>query len=486
MKNFLSFFILLSLSLLLACSSSSDPGNEGSNSSEGGESGSAPVISRDLEEIREDGKLKALITYSATSYFLYRGQPLGYEYELLQRLAEHLDLELELVISNDLDNFSEDLKSGKVDIVAHGLAITSARKKQVAFSDYLYLTKQVLVQKKPDNWRKMSWASVQKTLIHDPIELIGDTVSVRKNSSYFERLQNLSQEIGGKIVIDTLDGSLSTDEIIKKVVDGEIEYTIADKNLASINASYYPILDIDVPVSFSQRIAWALRPNSKELLAAVNDWVKAERKETAYYVIYNKYFRNKRNFRRRVKSVFYSLNNDQISKYDELIQQHAERIGWDWRLVASLVYQESRFDPTAKSWAGAAGLMQMMPATAKALGVTNRSNVEQNLRGGTNYLDKLYNRFENVSDSTERIKLAMASYNCGYGHVRDAQRLAEKRGLDKNRWEDNVEKMILELSYPRNYNKPFIKYGYVRGQEPYNYVDQIFKRYDHYTTFIES
>ena len=331
----------------------------------------------------------------------------------------------------------------------------------------------------------MKWSAIERALVHDAIELIGDTVSVRKNSSYYRRLKNLSREIGGEIVIDTLPGNLSTDEIIKMVVDGKIKYTVADDNIASINASYYHILDIDVPISFSQRIAWAVSPNATELLAAANDWLKQMKDEVDYYVIYNKYFRNRRDFRKRVQSDFYSLTNNRISRYDEIIKSNAESIGWDWRLIASLIYQESRFDPKASSWAGAGGLMQLMPSMAEEFSVKNRQDPEQSIKGGMAYLTRLWNNFEMVEDSVQRIKFTMASYNCGYYHVLDARKLAEMNGLDKNRWDGHVEEMILELSYPDNYNKPGIKYGYVRGIEPYTYVEQIFERYEHYQKFIE-
>jgi membrane-bound lytic murein transglycosylase F len=444
-----------------------------------------PAKARSLKEIKEDGKLKALTTYSGTSYFLYRGQPMGFEYELLDRFADNLGVELEIVVSQNIDQMLNELNKGHIDLVAHGMTITSGRKKIVKFTDYLYLTHQVLVQKKPDNWRQMKWSAIESELIHDAIELIGDTVSVRKNSSYQKRLENLSKEIGGEIIIDTLAGNLSTDEIIKMVVDGKIKYTVADNNIASINASYYHILDIDVPVSFSQRIGWAINPTANELLNEVNTWLKNMKKEVDYYVIYNKYFKNKRDFRKRIQSDFYSLTNNRISKYDELIKAHADSIGWDWRLVASLIYQESRFDPKASSWAGADGLMQIMPSIAEELGVNNQLNPEESIKGGTKYLKQLWNNFEEVEDSVQRLKFTMASYNCGYYHVQDARRLAEMNGLNTNRWDDHVEEMILELSYPDNYNKPEIYYGYVRGIEPYTYVKQIFERYEHYAQFIE-
>ncbi len=443
------------------------------------------AVKRDLDDIKKDGKLKALLTYSATSYFLYRGEPMGYEYELLSQLADHLDLDLEIIVVKDLDKMLYNLTQGEVDIVAHGLAITSERKKYVAFTEPLYVTKQVLVQRKPDNWRRMTLDNIKDQLVQDPLDLIGDTVSVRKNTNYYDRLKNLSKEIGGEIFIDILDGYLSTDEIIKMVADDVIKYTFANENLAHINASYFPMLDIETPVSSSQRIAWTIRTNSPMLLEATNKWLKNQKKKTEYNYLYNKYFKHKSHFKRRANSDFYSLNNEQISVYDDIIKAHANKIGWDWRLVASLIYQESRFKPQDSSWAGAAGLMQMMPATAEELGVTNRLDPKDNIRGGTKYLKQLYDNFEEVQDTIQRVKFTLASYNCGYYHVKDAQKLAEFYKLDKNVWDRQVESMILALRYPKDYNKDFIKYGYVNGFEPFKYVFEIFERYDHYTKFIE-
>jgi membrane-bound lytic murein transglycosylase F len=177
-------------------------------------------------------------------------------------------------------------------------------------------------------------------------------------------------------------------------------------------------------------------------------------------------------------------STEEISPYDDLIQTHAENIDWDWRLVASLIYQESRFDPNNSSWANAKGLMQLMPETAEELGVKDRSDPVQSIKGGTKYLNQIWKSFENITDSIQRTKFTMASYNCGLYHVKDAQKLATDRGLDALVWDDNVEDMILALSHPKNYNDPIIKYGYVRGEEPYNYVNQIFERYAHYTQFI--
>jgi membrane-bound lytic murein transglycosylase F len=440
---------------------------------------------KDLEAIKEDGVLHAITIYSSTSYFLYRGTPMGFEYELLQRLAKDLELELKITVAEDINDLFNMLNNGEGDLIAYGLTITEPRKSLVNFTENHYVTHQALVQRMPDNWRSLPAYKIEREVISNTLELINDTVWVRENTSYSQRLQNLQDEIGAKIPIEHIEGNIPTDEIIRMVVDGEIERTVADYNIASINKTYYPILHIDTRISFSQRIAWAVRQNSPELLEVLNQWIAKEKKSDAYYVIYNKYFKNRKSYRGRVQSDFYSKNSNKISKYDAIIKESASKIGWDWRFLCSQVYQESRFDPTAKSWAGAGGLIQLMPATAKALGVNDSFDPVQNINGGVKYLSKMQESFDHVKDPIQKKKFMLAAFNCGAGHVFDAMRLTEKNGKDPNVWDENVEEYILKLADKKYYLDDVVKYGFVRGTEPYNYVRDIFLRYEHYKQFIQ-
>ena len=439
---------------------------------------------KDLESIKEDGVLNAITIYNSTSYFLYKGMPMGFEYELLSRLADDLDLDLKITVADDIDDLFDMLNNGEGDLIAYGLTITKPRKNLVSFTKSHYVTHQALVQRMPNNWRSLPGYKIDKQLISNTLELINDTVWVRENSSYAERLKNLQDEMGAEIPIEHIAGNKTTDEIIKMVVDGEIDRTIADYNIAAVNKTFYPILDIDTRISFSQRIAWAVRQNSPELLKAINKWIEKEKKLDDYYVIYNKYFKNKKSYRGRIASDFYSKNGNKISRYDEIIKANAAKIGWDWRFLCSQVYQESRFDTRSKSWAGASGLIQLMPATAKEVGVSNSFNPEQNVRGGVKYLDRVRDRFETVEDSIQKVKFTLAAFNCGPGHVLDAMRLAEKNGKDPNVWDNNVEDYILKLTEKKYYLDDVVRHGYVRGSEPYNYVRDIFLRYEHYKKFI--
>lgn len=465
---------------LLSCNSSSTV-----NTDDSIEKDTAQLaVDFDLDKIKKRDTLKAITIFGPTSYFLYRGKAMGFEYEILEDLASKLDLHLELVVSRNIDDLFEKLNNGDGDLIAYGLAITSMRNKIVDFTIPYTTYHQVLVQRKPDNWRSLSYKAKQSALIKDVTELGGKTISIRENSSYYERLLNLSEEIGDSIGIQFVPGEYSTHEIIQKVSEGEYQFTIADNSIAQLNNSYYSNLDISIPVSFSQKIAWAIRKNSPQLRNTLDSLLQEYIGSARFNIIYNKYFESNKSFKNRISSNYYTINTGKISPYDDLIKLNADRIDWDWLLVSALIYQESQFDPKAGSWAGARGLMQIMPVTATELDVKNTHDPEQSIKGGTKYLKILYDRWSSIPDSIQRIKFAMASYNCGYGHVQDAQRLAKKDGGNEFVWDAGVDEYILKLSKPRYYNRPEVVYGYARGSEPYNYVRNIFDRYEEYKEMV--
>ena len=440
-------------------------------------------INYDLDSIVNSGVLRVITTYSPTGYFLYKGETMGFEYEMFKRLADHLDISLEIVLAKNVDSVISMLNRGEGDIIALGYTITSDRKENVSFTDPYMITHQSLIQKKPDNWRKMTRDNIKEAMATDIIDLINDTVSVRQNSSYYLRLKELTNELGDSIFIDVLPGEMSDEQIIKMVSEGEIKYSIIDNHKASIHKSYFPNIDTDTPVSLSQRIAWAVRKTSPDLLAVINQGLTVIKRKPDYNMIYEKYFENKRQFHKRLDSEYYTGTTGKFSKYDEMVKKYSAELGWDWILVKSLIYQESMFNPGNKSWVGASGLMQLMPATAKEMGISNINDPEQNIKAGSKYLTRMYSYWDQIPDSVQRIKFAMASYNCGYGHIKDAQNLAIKYGKDSLVWDQGVDYYVLNLSKEKFYNDPVVNYGYARGNEPYEYVKDIFERYKNYKTF---
>ena len=438
----------------------------------------------DISKIKKRGKLIVITDFNSIDYFIYRGQPLGYHYELIKQFAESIGVELEIKISHNLETTFEALNNRDCDIIAMGLTVTKERKKIMQFTKPLLRTRQVLVQRKPKDWHKFSRKQLEDTLIRSALELINKKIVVEKNSAFCDRLRSLSDEIGDTIEFIGDDEHL-TDELIKKVSEGEIDYTISDEHVAMVNQTYYNNIDIKMPISFEQNIAWAVRKESKNLLAEINKWLVDYKSDRKYVWIYNKYFKNSRT-RQIANSEYNSAQGGRISVFDDLLKQKSDIVGWDWRLLASLVYTESRFNTTAESWAGAYGLMQLMPVTASRFGVTKESPPSANIIAGIKYLKWLDKYYQDIiPDSAERVKFVLASYNAGAGHVEDARTLAEKNGKNPNLWKDNVDFYILNKSNPKYYNDPDVKYGYCRGTEPYRYVNEILERYENYKNLIQ-
>lgn len=444
------------------------------------------IVDFDLDKIKERGTIRALVDNSSTSYFIYKGQLMGYEYDLINLLTKELDVDLEIIVTNSIDDAFHSLNKGEGDIIAFTLTVTKERKQRVAFTNAHYTTHQVLVQKKPEGWRDMKVHEIEKQLIRNQVELIGKQIHVRKSSSYVGRLKNLSEEIGGDIVIIEDEKDVETELMIKKVHDGIIEYTISEEDIALVNASYYPDVDIKTEISFPQQIAWAVRKNAPDLLNTINVWQEKLKKEPTYNVIYNKYYKSPRASKTRQASDFSSITGDKISVYDHLIKQAADSLGWDWRLLAAQIYKESAFNPNDVSWAGAVGLMQLMPETGKRYGVKNLTNPKQNIMAGMMHLKHLNRLWEKtIKDEEERLKFILASYNVGLGHVVDARDLAKKYGQDPTKWEDNVEYYLLSKSKVKYFTDKVAKSGYCRCEEPVNYVKDVLNRYERYKQLLD-
>jgi len=327
----------------------------------------------------------------------------------------------------------------------------------------------------------MKLHEIERLMLRTPIELIGKEVYVRKNSAYVSRLKNLADEIGGDILIVEEYSDVETEGIIRKVANGEIDYTVADEDIALVNARYYPNIDIKTPVSLPQQIAWGVRKNADSLVSVLNKWIFQMKKRPEYYAIYDKYFRSTLKSKARLHSDYFSTNGDRISPYDSLIKQAASEIGWDWKLLAAQISQESKFDPDAESWAGAIGLMQLLPLNAIEYGVKNLRNPQQNIQAGTEHIKWLQGIWKKeIADSLERQKFVLASYNVGQGHIQDAVRLAKKYGKNTTLWEDNVADYLLLKSEAKYYKDDVVKFGYCHCKEPVMYVEEILKLYQHY------
>jgi membrane-bound lytic murein transglycosylase F len=295
----------------------------------------------------------------------------------------------------------------------------------------------------------------------------------------------LNNELGGGIQIRCEEAdSITTEILIAKVSKGEIAYTVCDSRTAQLNATYFPNLNTKLSISFDQRSSWAVRGNTPLLAIAVNEWYEKNCMSPEYLSIRKRYFEVKKNV---VSSPILSLQEGKISHFDELFKKHAKEMGWDWRLLAAIAFTESNFNPNVVSWAGAIGLMQLMPGTARAMGVPagKEKDPQESVAGAAKYLALLEKKFRMINDRKERYYFILASYNAGPGHIYDAMALAGKYGRNKYAWFGNVEHYILLKSSEEYYSDSVCKNGYFRGIETYNFVRKVNSHYERYKKVIK-
>ena len=431
---------------------------------------------RDWEEIQDEKVINVLAENSPASFFIYRGRNMGYEYELLHQFAKDMNVRLKVTMANDLDEMYNDLRACKADIVAAHLTVTESRDKLVDFSTPHLTTHHVLVQRIPSD------TDTVHQLITEIEHLRGKTVHVWRNSSFYENILRINDGLNLNMNIIATTGGLITEELMKQVSEGKIDYTIADQSVAQIDLNYYDNLDISLKLSPENEIAFALRQGSGKLLDTLNYWLNDPSNRSTIGEVNRKYF-DRRNLTQKAQQQYSSLAEEgQLSPYDDIIKKESAEIGWDWRLISAIIYQESKFETWKVSWAGAFGIFQFMPATAEQYGISPSSPADAQIRAGIRKLDKNYKQWlELVPDSSEAIKFTLANYNAGHAHIYDARALCEKYdGCNPDIWSGHVDEMLLNLSKPKYYQDEVVQYGYCRGIETYEYVIEVMQRFEEY------
>lgn len=431
----------------------------------------------DFEIIKERKELVVLTLYSSVSYFIYRGEEMGYEYDLVKSYAESQGLSLKIKVADNVNQLTEMLEAKEGDLIAFNIPISNQMKENILYCGQESINEQVLVQR----------ANKKDTLIKDVTQMIGKEVYVVANSKFDKRLSNLNQELGGGIIIKTIDkDTISVEDLIGLVAttDNEIIYTLSDKNIARLNKTYHPNINYDLAISHPQRSSWAVRLSGANLAASIDEWFKNYKKQTNYSATIKRYF--ERSKLSQIEGIPI-LDNGNISIFDNMFKHYATQISWDWRLLSSIAYQESRFDTAGVSWAGAVGLMGLMPRTAENFGLdaNKRTNPEGNIKASIEYIRSLEKAFTRVEDAEEKKKFILASYNAGLGHIKDAQALARKLNKNPYIWEANVEECLKLKSLPEFYNDSVCKQGYFRGSETFDYVKQVIKRWKYYEQKVQ-
>lgn len=417
--------------------------------------------------------------YSSNTYFLNQGIEVGFEYELLREFARENDLALEVIIVGSDENPFDLLNQGVGDVIAANYTITPERRTAANFTRPYNIVDQIVVY-------SVGLPNRPKTF--DELSGSGIPISVRTNSSYYFRLMDMIQE-GYDLVIDPITEGADTEALLFQVANGNLKATVADDNMFNAANRYIEGLIPGPTIAKSDTIAWAVRSNAPDLENRMNRYLykhfrftedrERPRRSTFLNVLRRKYFEESRQMADYYNPEWQYQTIGIISPYDEMVRQVAEPEGVDWLLITAMIAQESSFNPNSKSWAGAVGLMQIMPQFVETP-YEELYDELTNLKVGTRIIREHLDHYAYL-DSTNQIAFALATYNVGLGHMADARRLVMDRNRNPNDWEE-VSDALLRLMQRRYYQDA--RYGFARGIEPVRYVEEILNRYRTYEAII--
>lgn len=412
-----------------------------------------------LQEIRDSGVLHVLMRNSPTTYFEDRAGPAGFEYELAERFAKHLGVRLQIEIQPGIDGIYENLQRGRADMAAAGLTINPKRNLDIEYGpDYLDVEQLVLTR----NSRTTSSSNLS--------DLAGKRIHVLAGSSAAEYLHDHQDATPGLQWQEFKD--LETIDLLDQLDSEEIDATIVNSNEFAANRAFYRDLRVTFTLDMKTKLAWAFAkdPRNQRLIEEVNKFFEQTRASGELTQLIERYYTTSADNDRYDAETFTNNLQKTLPKYQEIFEQVAEDFDMDWRLLAAISYAESEWKPTATSPTGVRGMMMLTNATAKEVGVTNRIDPLQSLRGGARYLKGILQDLPKSITDDDRLWFALATYNVGYGHVEDARIIADRLGKDPNKWSDVKETLPL-LQKSQYFEKT--KNGYARGSEPVRYVQNI-------------
>lgn len=407
-----------------------------------------------LSSILENNELVVLTTNQPTTYYIDReDKPAGPEYDMTQSFARSLGVTVRYIEFDSTGELIDALRRGEGDIAAAGLTVTAERSAEFEFGPaYMDISEYLVCHR--------------NTPVIERIEdLKRREIVIPAATSYADTLY---KEYPG--VDWTLSEKLLTPQLLERVGSREVECTVSDSTIYDINRRYYPEISVRFTLHKGGQLAWMYPKNNPRLGSALREWFSEYRESGDYARDVEKYYGHIdvfdyvdiQKFKRRIKS--------RLPKYRDWFIQAAKENGISPALLAAQSYQESHWDPKAKSPTGVRGIMMLTQPVAKSLGVTSRLDAKQNIFAGAKYHAKMKNMFDDSVPEPDRTWLALAAYNVGRGHFRDAQGLARKLGKNSNSWIDMKE--VLPLLSEKEYYKD-LTYGYARGNEPVQYVTRI-------------
>lgn len=410
-----------------------------------------------LDAIKASGKLVVLTRNAPTTYFFDSNeQATGPEYDMVESFAASLGVRTEYKLFATTEEILEALQQGQGNLAAAGLTRTQDREKRFRFGPvYQEVAEQMVCRKN---------GKIPK----NQADLAGLNIAVSAGTSYEESLRLL--QASHPDLLWQAEPALNTEQLLEKVWLKEIDCTVADANIVAINRRYFPELIVTFDLTKPRPLAWAVDADNGSLQKAMEVWFKNFQSQGKMDQVIERYYEFIAKFDYVDTKAFQKAIRKKYPGFRPTFEEAADRYGLDPILLSAHGYQESHWNPRAKSPTGVRGMMMLTLPTAKALGVKNRLDPYASIMGGAEYFSKMLRRFDDAVKNPDRSWLALAAYNVGRGHMHDAQTLARRLGKSPYVWSDLKE--VLPLLSQKKYYKT-LKYGYARGREPVRYVQRI-------------
>ena len=419
------------------------------------------VIKTRLDNIKASKELNVVFLNSPTIYYIGTDGPQGFEYDLLKSYADSIHVKLNITAVNTVEEAIKYIDDPRVDIISASLAKTPLRERKFNFGpSYFDVQQQVICNRKMKNTKKFP---------NNIEELVGINLVVGEGTSYAEKILRLRGR--GYDINATFTSDYSTEELLAKVSEKEIECTIADSNIYRLNIRYYTEMTLAFTISEREQLAWVLAKDAHALKADMYTWINRFNQDGSMTALKDHYYSYVGNFDYYNTKVFYKRIKRRLPKYEALFKAAGKKYDIPWRLLAAISYQESYWNSNSVSFTGVKGLMMLTKATAKLQGVKDRTDPKESIFGGAKHIRYMMKIVPKEIENENRLKVALAAYNVGMGHIYDARKLAVGMGLNPDIWSD-LKQVLPLLSQKKYYQK--LKYGYARGSEPVKYVDSIY------------
>lgn len=418
-----------------------------------------------LQKIKEEKELRVVLLNAPSTYYIGTNGPQGFEYDLVKAYAKYLDVKLKIITVNTVQEAIEQTKNPDIHIVSASLTKTPQREKVFNFGPSYYEVQQQVICNR---------GMIRKKKFPRDIDALrGLDIKVGEGTSYSETIRSFVKD--GFEINATFTSAYSTEELLHQVSEHVIDCTVADSNIYALNLRYYPEMDMAFTVSEREQLAWILPNDIGSLEVDLYAWLNDFNQRGKMAELKDHYYSNIHFFDYYDNKMFYKRIKHRLPKYKKMFVDAAKKYNIRWKLLAAIAYQESHWNPNAKSFTGVRGMMMLTKSTAKLLGIKDRVDPKQSIVGGTRHIKQMIKFVPKGVEGENRLKFALAAYNVGMGHVHDAQKLAKRLGFNQNIWSDL--KQVLPLLAKKKYYKT-LKYGYARGEEPVKYVESIYRYLD--------